>query len=142
MKPRSFYMVGKERVTSLQIAERMKWSVNVARNRVWRRVKLKIPLTWETLAMPLRKKARLRTKMPHAPAAQFLREIMVREDKSIQWVVNKMGLKSNSYVRHILTGQAPLTPEYATRFAEVLMLDADEERQLHIAGAKQAGWDV
>jgi hypothetical protein len=135
-------MVSGERVTSKDIAERMGWSFNVARNRVWRRAKLKIPLTWESLQKTLRKKARLRTKMPHAPAAQYLREIMVREDKSIQWVVNKMGLKSNSYVRHILTGQAPLTPEYATRFAEVLMLDADEERQLHIAGARQAGWDV
>ena len=142
MKPRSFYMVGKERVTSLQIADRMKWSVNVARNRVWRRAKLKIPLTWETLAMPLRKKARLRTKMPHAPAAQFIREIMVREDKPIQWVVRAMDLKSNSYVRRVLTGQAPFTPSFSKRVAEVLMLDADEEKKLNIAGARQAGWDV
>lgn len=142
MKPRSYYMVSGERVTSLQIAQRMGWTINVARNRVWRRAKLKIPITWESLSKSLRKKARLRVKMPHAPAAQFLREIMVREDKSIQWVVNKMRLKSNSYVRHILAGQAPITPEYASRFAEVLMLDADEEKKLNIAGARQAGWDV
>jgi plasmid maintenance system antidote protein VapI len=135
-------MVSGERVTSLQIAQRMGWTINVARNRVWRRAKLKIPITWESLSKSLRKKARLRVKMPHAPAAQFLREIMVREDKSIQWVVNKMRLKSNSYVRHILAGQAPITPEYASRFAEVLMLDADEEKKLNIAGARQAGWDV
>jgi len=142
VKPRSYYMVSGERVTSLQIAQRMGWTINVARNRVWRRAKLKIPITWESLSKSLRKKARLRVKMPHAPAAQFLREIMVREDKSIQWVVNKMRLKSNSYVRHILAGQAPITPEYASRFAEVLMLDADEEKKLNIAGARQAGWDV
>lgn len=142
MKPRSYYMVSGQRVTSVEIAARMKWSVNTARNRVWRRSKAKQPLTWESLAAPLRSKPRLRTKMPHAPATQFLREIMVREGKTIQWVVSKLNLSSNSYVRHVLTGNAPLTPEYAARFADVLMLDDAEERKLNQLGAKQAGWKI
>lgn len=138
----AIYRIEGKLYTVREVAARLEISLHAARGRIYERLESHGRLTWDHLKRNMRGSTPLRRLLIDKPGAAMIRKALNDQAKTISWLAGAIGVENKEYIRRVIAGERVLTPEMAKRVAEVLMLDADEERQLHIAGAKQAGWDV
>lgn len=141
-QPYALYRIEGKSYNIKQVAERLELSENAARARIYERLESRGVLTWDHLRRNMRGATPLRRLLIDKPAAGMIRKALNDQCKTITWLADALGVTNKEYIRRVTAGERVLTPHMAKRVAEALMLDADEEKQLQIAGARQAGWDV
>lgn len=140
--PEAKYRIDGKTYTIKEVAAELELTPHAARGRIYERLETHGKLSWDSLRRNMRGATILRNLLVDKPAAAFVRAALNKQYKTIAWLALKLDNTNKEFIRRVTAGERTLTPEMARRMAEVLMLDADEEKQLQRLGAKQAGWDV
>lgn len=139
---RMLYHIDGKGYTIEQVAKELDITVHAARGRIYERLEVSAKLSWVSLRLAQRGRTALRRLLTNHPAAQMIRDKLNEQQKTVTMLSRLLGFKHNTYMQRVCIGEAPLTPEMASRVADALMFTDAEESRLHHLGAIQAGWKI